>query len=468
LTDAFDRSEQPTITRRRFLRTIGGVTGAVTGAASLSPAVALNRAWSPPAERFDAEVPTAWFDLALRLITTTAGFTPPVASRALAYAGIALYESVVPGMPGHQSLEGQLDGLSGLPGERGRRDLHWPTVANAALAGLLRHLFPTTSAENMAALDALETSLDDRFRGLASDVLRRSQRRGRAVAETIFEWSKGDGGHEGELRNFPADYLPPMSPGLWQPTPPGFLRALQPFWGANRTFAVADGSACAPGDPTPYSEDPSSAFWAEAVQVYDTVNNLTDEQRAIALFWSDDPGATATPPGHSISITTQVLRQITAGLDTAAETYAKVGMAVADAFISCWESKYRYNLVRPVTYIQRLIDADWLPVLVTPPFAEYPSGHSVQSGAAAEVLTDLFGRGFAFVDRTHESRGLPPRAFRSFLRAANEAAISRLYGGIHFLPAIVRGLDQGRCVGRAVNDLRFRRGRKSRRRDGMA
>ena len=193
------------------------------------------------------------------------------------------------------------------------------------------------------------------------------------------------------------------------------------------------------------------------------MNNLTDEQRAIALFWADDLGATATPPGHSISLTTQVLSQLAARLDIAAETYAKVGIAVADAFIRCWDTKYRYNLLRPVTYIQRLIDADWLPLLVTPPFPEYTSGHSAQSGAAAEVLTDLFGPDFAFVDHTHDSRGLPARAFRSFFQAADEAAISRLYGGIHFRPAIERGLDQGRCVGRAVNDPRFRRERRWRR-----
>jgi membrane-associated phospholipid phosphatase len=195
------------------------------------------------------------------------------------------------------------------------------------------------------------------------------------------------------------------------------------------------------------------------------VNNLTDEQRAIALFWADDPSVTATPPGHSVSIATQVLRAVDGGLDTAAETYAKVGMAVADAFIACWNTKYSYNLVRPVTYIQAFIDADWLPILVTPPFPEYTSGHSAQSGAAAQVLTDLFGRRFAFVDRTHEDRGLPARSFVSFFQAAGEAAISRLYGGIHYRPAIVRGLEQGRCVGQAVSALEFRRRRPHQRKD---
>jgi PAP2 superfamily len=464
VTDAFDRSDHSMITRRRFLRTIGGVPGVVTGAAGLSPAVARGSTASPSADRFDAEVPTAWFDLALQLIRTTGGFSPPVASRALGYVGITLYEAVVPGMPGYQSLEDTLDGLRGVSRGRGGEDLHWPTVANAALAGILRSLFPTTPTESMAALDALETSFSDRFR-LSRAVSRRSQRRGVAVAEAIFEWSRSDGGDQGELRNFPPDYVHPLGPGLWEPTPPGFMRALQPSWAANRRFADSTDSVCSPGDPTQYSEDGSSAFFAEALAVYDAVNNLTPEQRAIAIFWADDPGVTATPPGHSVSIATQVLRQLGAGLDMAAETYAKVGMAVADAFISCWDTKYRYNLIRPVTYIQRLIDASWLPLLVTPPFPEYSSGHSVQSGAAAEVLTDLFGPDFAFVDRTHESRGLPARAFRSFYEAAEEAAISRLFGGIHFRPAIVRGLDQGRCVARAVNELEFRRARKLRRGD---
>jgi PAP2 superfamily len=183
------------------------------------------------------------------------------------------------------------------------------------------------------------------------------------------------------------------------------------------------------------------------------VDGLMPEQRAIAAFWSDDPGATPTPPGHSISIATQVLRRERASLALAAEVYAKTGMAVADAFIACWFQKYRYNLLRPVTYIQRLIDPAWVPALVTPPFPEYTSGHSVQSGAAFAILTDLFGDGYAFVDHTHDDRGLAPRSFVSFRDAAKEAAISRLYGGIHFRAAIENGLEQGRCIGEVVNAL---------------
>ena len=194
-------------------------------------------------------------------------------------------------------------------------------------------------------------------------------------------------------------------------------------------------------------------------EAYDwpTVANaaLAPEQEAIARFWSDDPGATVTPPGHSISIATQVLRREQARLALAAETYARVGIAVCDAFVACWHQKYVYNLLRPVTYIRRLVDPAWLPLLVTPPFPEYTSGHSVQSGAAFQVLTDLFGSGYAFTDHTHDDRGLAPRSFASFLAAADEAAISRLYGGIHYRSAIVNGVTQGRCIGAAVSALPF-------------
>jgi hypothetical protein len=280
---------------------------------------------------------------------------------------------------------------------------------------------------------------------------------GQQMAAALFAWSKSDGGHEGYNRNFPAEFVAATGPGQWQPTPPNFQTPLQPTWGENRPFVLATGDACPSARPLRYSESPASAFYQEGLEVYTTSQALSDEQRAIALFWSDDPGQTATPPGHSISIATQVLRQENASLLLAAETYAKVGMAVADSFIGCWNAKYEYNLLRPVTYIQTLIDPAWMPLLATPPFPEYPSGHSVQSSAVATVLTDLFGDHYALVDHTHDDRGLAPRSFSSFKALAEEAAISRLYGGIHFRRAIELGLFQGDCIGAAVNALQLRK-----------
>ena len=457
--------ESTSVTRRRFLSTTAGaVVGGTAALALVGPAANAGTGRRERPEDFDAGVATAWFDLSRTLARTTPGFTPPVASRAFAYAGVALYEALAPGSRQYRSLERELPGLR-LP-DRTDRGLHWPTVANSTLAAVMRLLFPTTSDANRAAIDDLEALFADRSRRRTmQSAFTRSDAHGRSVARSVFGWSRRDGGHEAYLRNFPTDYVPPVGPGLWAPTPPSFQSALQPSWGGNRCFAIASGSACPPGPPTAFSEDSSSAFFAEAVEVYDAVNNRTPEQEAIAQFWSDDPGVTSTPPGHSISIATQVIRLERASLMVAAETYAKVGMAVADAFISCWDAKYRFNLLRPVTYVRARFDPDWIPLLNTPPFPEHTSGHSVQSGAAFQVLADLFGDRYPFDDHTHDERGLAPRHFDSFSQSADEAALSRLYGGIHFRPAIERGLEQGRCIGRAVSDLPFRRGHH-RRRDG--
>jgi PAP2 superfamily len=440
----------------------GGRTGtrfdrrALLGAAASAGFVAVGLTRSKPASAsawpgawaYDAEVPTAWFDLALELVRTTPGFSPPVASRAFGYTGVALYEAVAPGITKRRSFAGVLNGLTRGPGPADSA-YHWPTVANSALATILRLLFPTASSANSNAIDELERRIVDQAQSvLPRGIHTRSVARGAGVARHIFEWSKTDGAHEAFRNNFPA-YTPPTGPGLWTPTPPAFLPALQPFWGNNRPFVLSSGATCSPGPPLPYSESGGSPFYIDAHECYGVTSNLTPEQEAIARFWSDDPGQTATPPGHSISILTQVARRLDLTLDRAAEAYAKVGIAVADAFISCWWTKYRDNLLRPVTYIRKAIDPGWTPLLVTPPFPEYTSGHSVQTAAAARVLTGLFGQ-VAFTDHTHDARALPPRSFSSFAAAAEEAAISRLYGGIHFRAAIERGLEQGACIGEQV------------------
>ena len=323
---------------------------------------------------------------------------------------------------------------------------------------MARKLFANTSSENLAAIDALEEQWNRALLPTVDAAAHaRSLRYGQRMANAIFVWSKTDGGHEGYLRNFPAGYAPPTGAGMWLPTPPKEQPALQPTWGENRPFVLASGDSCPPAPPLAYSEAPGSAFYEEGMEVYTVTQELTAEQEAIARFWSDDPGETVTPPGHSIAIATQVLQQENASLILAAETYAKVGIAVADSFIGCWNAKYEYNLLRPVTYIRKLIDPEWTPLLNTPPFPEYPSGHSVQSAAVAAVLAGLFGEEYAFIDHTHDGRGLPARSFVSFAGFAEEAALSRLYGGIHYRRAIELGMAQGECIGATVNALAFRR-----------
>ena len=187
-----------------------------------------------------------------------------------------------------------------------------------------------------------------------------------------------------------------------------------------------------------------------------TKQNLTSEQRDIARFWSDDPMLSSTPPGHWIAIALGIFERDQIALDKSVDVLARIGVAEADAFIGCWNTKFEVNLLRPVTYIRTLIDPKWESLLITPPFPEYPSGHSTQSGAAASVLTQVFGENFSFDDASHERDGLNKRHYSSFWAAAQEAALSRLYGGIHFRAAIEQGLEQGRCIGGFVNALKTR------------
>ncbi|MEQ8673801.1 MAG: vanadium-dependent haloperoxidase [Aggregatilineales bacterium] len=417
------------------------------------------------ADQYPSDIAIDWFELQLELAQSTPGFTPPVVSRAFAYSGVTLYEAVVPGMPGYQSLAGQLNGLNDLPQPIAGVEYDWRVVANRALYEIVHYMYFNTSEENFAKMEAVYHEWHDILSNeVEPAVMEASLTQGRVIANAILIWSLADRGHEGQLTNFPDRYMAPTGEGLWIPTPrPNGdpLPALQPYWGDNRTFVVDTDVECLLEPPPEYAEEAGTAFYAEAYEVYETVQSLTREQNEIALFWADDPGTTATPPGHSISIMNQVLRQEDATLDIAVEAYAKVGISQADAFILSWYYKYHYNLIRPITYIQNLIDEDWnTPIItdpvVTPPFPEYPSGHSVQSGAAAQVLTDLFGDDYAFTDHTHEVRGLAPRSFESFYAFADEAAISRLYGGIHYRVAIERGIEQGMCIGSIVSNLRFR------------
>ena len=413
------------------------------------------------AEQQPLTVATKWFEQFYALTKACPGFTPPVAARAFGYAGVALYESVVPGIPSHQSLGTKLNGLPQMPIPNLGQNYYWPACANAAMAHLARNLYANMPNTQLEGVNQLEKQMLETFSPFADlETLNRSKVFGQAVAEAIFAWSIGDGGHEGYNKNFPANYTAPTGPGKWVPTAPSFQRALQPYWGLNREFVSGIINRSQTLAPLTYSTSKTSPFYSQALEVYTVTSTLNKDQEIIAHYWSDDPGIGGTPPGHSINIATQILTKENASLALAAETYCKVSIAVADAFISCWKSKYEFNLLRPITYIREVIDPTWTPILTTPPFPEYSSGHSVQSSATAQVLSDLFGYRYSFIDRTHEMRNDiigTPRTYASFFDYAEEAAISRLYGGIHFRDGIHFGLKQGRIIGEDVGALPFKR-----------
>jgi hypothetical protein len=315
---------------------------------------------------YDATVAYDWIDLQLNLTQTTPGFTPPVAARAFGYTGLAFYEAMVYGMEGFQSMAGQISDYSDAqrPSIDGKKKYHWGLVANATFATMLRGLYPNAADSNQTAILDLETKYNNSFNEESNpQEYERSVSLGASVANAILAYASTDGQSAAYSTNFPSSYIAPVGPGLWEPTPPAYLPALQPYWGNVRPFLAANvNNSVIPAITIPYSTDTASAFYASMVEVYDAVNNITPEQEIIARFWSDDPGSTATPPGHSVSIMKQVCIMENAKLDLLAIAYAQTGMAVHDAFICCWKGKYMQNYVRPVTVIRDMIDPNWLPL----------------------------------------------------------------------------------------------------------
>lgn len=390
-------------------------------------------------------------------------FSPPVASRIYAYPSVAAYEVLAQEDAAYQSLAGQLQGLAPLPAAQ--EEVYAPLVAVNAYLTVGKALIFTeekiVSFEGTLYQEFLDAGLDqERFDA--------SLRYGEQVAAHILAWAKED--KYRETRTFPK-FTVSDDPSRWQPTPPVYMDAIEPHWSKIRTFVIDSAAQFAPELPTPYDLEKGSPFYEEILEVYETGNQLSDEEREIAAFWDCNPyvahlqghvmyaSKKITPGGHWIGITKIATRK--AGLDmmATAMTYAKVSVTMADAFISCWDEKYRSNLIRPETLINKYIDEDWKPALQTPPFPEYTSGHSVVSGSASVALTSILGESFHFVDSTEVKYGLPVREFDSFTAAAEEAAISRLYGGIHYMPAIENGITQGKALGSYVSEkLRFKAG----------
>ena len=400
---------------------------------------------------YTSDVAIAWMNMQLRLMSTTSGIPNVAFTRPYAYSGIALYEAVEPGMPAYQSLEGQLSGLTGLPKTLPGLAYHWPSSANAALAYINKYMFPTTSTANKISIDSLENVLNTQYQSEAeAQIITRSINFGKEVAQKVFEWAQTDG-----YLHASDPYTPPTGPGLWVPTSPAFAPASTPYWGNLRTLVSGSGDNTQPAAPTPYSTDPSSDFHKMVKELYDVSQTLTPEQTARALYWRDIPGVTT--PGHYVSILKQVLVNDKPMLDKAAIAYALGGITANDASISCWQTKYHYNLVRPITYIRTVLGyTTWSPVISTPAHPEYSAAHAVLSAATADAFTNLFGDNYSFTDHTYDNLGMTPRFFSSFRAFGEDAGYSRIYGGIHYRPSVVVGLEQGRKVAQnIISKLKF-------------
>lgn len=412
------------------------------------------------------EVVEDWYSMFLEVSRYASGYRPPITSRNLGYIGLAGYETIAQVTPGQQSLEGHFANLT-IPKYKNFEEYYWPAAVNSAYSAAFHYFFPHVDAQFSDMMDQMYDNYYQQFsEKLSPEVMKRSEDYGKAVAAAVINWSQLDQYGDFAFLDPTPPYDPPVGPGLWKPTPPDFLPALVPEWGKVRQFAIGEEEKLSPPPVASWSENTNSQFYAQSLEVVNTVESLTFEQKWIGEFWSDDNfSLTVDPACRWVSIALQALDIRPLTLAETTELFARLGMGMADAGIAVWHSKYHYNLERPIDYIQRLINPNWETICYnpitgdkgkSPHFPAYPSGHAGFAAAAAEVLTDYFGFYFPMTDRTHEGRTEflgTPREFDSFLDMAIENAVSRIYLGVHYRMDADEGLRLGRLAGQRVNQL---------------
>ena len=382
-------------------------------------------------------------------------FSPPVSSRIYAYATIAGYEALIAGNPEYQTMAGQLKDLTDFPKPETGKEYCHSLASVKAIMTIARTLTFTVTK-----YDDFEKQTYQKFKdaGVPSDVYERSMAFGEAVAKHVLAYSKKDN----YLQTRGLRYSVKTSGDKWVPTPPQYADAMEPYWPTIRTLAIDSAGQFQPAPVIPFSKDPNSEFRKEVKAVYETVNNLTQEQKDIAWFWDDNAfvmnvqghvmfaNKKMTPGGHWMAITRTACQQTNKNIYEAQDAYLRVAISLFDGFIACWHEKYRTEKIRPETVINADIDPKWMPFLQTPPFPEYTSGHSTISAASAEALTAAFGDNIAFTDSTEFKYDHGVRKFTSFREAALESSISRVYGGIHYKSGCDEGNKAGTKLGQFI------------------
>jgi hypothetical protein len=434
---------------KKFILTFAILTWVFTGCEETHHGPSSNNV-----SKYPRDVAIKWINLQQKLIKKTPGFDPLVTGRSFAYSGLTLYEAVVEGMPGYNSVASPLigDNINALPEQQ---VIDWAASANAAMAFILKNLFAATAEANKATIDSLESALNSEFTNKSTaQIVNASGEYGRQIANSIFEWSKSDGGHEAYKGAIDNSYVVPTGAGLWVPTPPALSAPIRPSWGNNRSFVSNSAVLTAPGPPIPYSESPDSEFYKAVSEVYTLSLSLTEEDVKIVRHWGDVPGNYNTP-SHYTHIATQLIEENELTLDQAAVLYAKHGIAINEALICVFKAKYIHNLIRPISYIRNVSGhTAWSTVIATPPHPEYPSAHATVGGACYTVLESIFGDNYTIVDRTHENL-YGARSYENLKAYATEAAWSRVLAGIHYQFSAEAGLAQGEKVGDLVNKINF-------------
>lgn len=403
---------------------------------------------------FSSDVARKWHDLQLRILRI-AGTNPYSlnGNRYFAYNAIALYESVVPGMPGYQSLSGQLSSMPALPATEPGKAYHWPTTANAVLAFLTKNFYTLASAAYKTSMDSLENALKNEYQQqVNTSTFQRSENFGKQIAHLVFEWSKTDGA----LTAWPA-YEMSTDVTKWRPVAPNPTTVSAPFWGSNRLFVPGSTDNTASPLPPAYSTDPNSAYFQMVKEVYDISQTLTSEQIATALYFRDNPGFQGGT--HYQYIFNQVMNDENPQLDFYALAHAKVAIAMAESQIDCWKKKYDILTDRPTRYIRNVMGhTGWTSLLSMPNHPDFPSGHSQTGGSFAAIMTSLFGGNYSVTLHTYDNLGMAPRPYSSFNEMAEDIGRSRVYGGIHYTYSCIEGKRQGEKIAQNIlNIIKFKK-----------
>lgn len=397
-----------------------------------------------------------WNKLLLELERHTPGYRPPVSARMFAYVEMAAYEASLPALYSHFSLEKYCPEYEAPPSPAG--EFYLPAAINAAYGQILKMFFPTAPTELLQKSQQMESAFElELTDDVSADVFQRSAAYGKAAAQAVWRYSATDSsGHDGFMYNYDRNFSPCSAPGCWQSGSERPMPALLPGWGATRKFIIEQQEVVST-PPVPFSELTSSSFYAAAMEVFSISQNLSSEDKWIAEFWSDDlPGFTITPAGRWFSITNQALEKSRPGFVVTLETYLRVGLALCDAGVICWDNKYQYQLERPYQYIQRNIQPGWDALHPTPAFPSYPSGHAIFGASASEILSQMLGQQFELTDNTHNRRkefAGKPRSYHSFSEMAAENAYSRVLLGVHFRMDCEEGLRLGKIIGQKVARL---------------
>ena len=401
-----------------------------------------------------------WLTECLDLTKNCVGYSAPVSARSFAYLSVGFYECAVENQEDCSSLSNQLDGYVRTSWAKNKNTIYWPHVCNYFSYSLIKQLYANMPPSNLKKVQLLKDSIYKDYKNeTTQQQIKLSEEYATKLLIDIKQWADADGGNSSYNKNFPSSFGSPKCLSCWETTFPGYLKALQPYWGNNRLLLKSNSDVTNFIKSPIFSTDTNSAFYKDALSVFKNYESNKKNSELIAEYWDDAAGYSGTPSGHLFFLAKQLVSEHNFELKKALQFYVLLGISVNDAFIVCWQQKYKYNLLRPITYIQRYISPNFNTIIPTPPFPEFPSGHSMQSGAAGEVFKFFLSDTLKIIDVANKNRvdiNGEPRAFKNINEMIEEISKSRFYGGIHFMNTLNQSVEYGKKIGQnTISTINF-------------